>query len=182
MIRDRIDKMSVDILEFFESNDATSINLLCVLKGGFKFASDLSEEMHNNAFRRNRNIPIIMDFVVANKYANDDAIDKTCFNSYSDLSSLKNKDVLIVEDLVVTGKTLNKLVAYVESFQPRSVHVACLLVKRRPDCSGFQPDFVGFEIPNLFVVGYAIDYNDFFRDVPHVCVINNEEKKNICGV
>uniref|UniRef100_A0A095BVR6 Hypoxanthine-guanine phosphoribosyltransferase n=1 Tax=Schistosoma haematobium TaxID=6185 RepID=A0A095BVR6_SCHHA len=60
--------MSIDILETFELLNATAINLLCVLKGGFKFASDLSEKIHNTAVTRSKNIPIFMDFIVSNTY------------------------------------------------------------------------------------------------------------------
>nr|ABA40779.1 SJCHGC02124 protein [Schistosoma japonicum] len=60
--------MSVDILETFESNGATSINLLCVLKGGFKFASDLGEKIQSSAVTRGSNISIFMDFIVSSTY------------------------------------------------------------------------------------------------------------------
>nr|AAW27500.1 SJCHGC02125 protein [Schistosoma japonicum] len=177
MIKDRLEKMSVDILETFESNGATSINLLCVLKGGFKFASDLGEKIQSCAVTRGRNISIFMDFIVASTYENDVVGHETQFYPCSNFTSFQDKDVLIVEDLVDTGTTLNKLIAFIKSFNPRSVFVACLLVKRRNDCPGFQPDFVGFEVPNRFIVGYAIDYNNFFRDIPHICSINDEAKR-----
>ncbi|RTG82421.1 hypoxanthine phosphoribosyltransferase, partial [Schistosoma bovis] len=97
---------------------------------------------------------------------NDVVGHKPQFHTYTNLTSFKDKDVLIVEDLLDSGTTLSSLVPYIKSFEPRSVLVACLLVKRRQDFSEFQPDFVGFEVPNRFIVGYAIDYNDFFRDIP----------------
>ncbi|CAH8562373.1 unnamed protein product [Schistosoma guineensis] len=177
MIKDRLERMSIDILETFELLNATAINLLCVLKGGFKFASDLSEKIHNSAVTRSKNIPIFMDFIVSNTYENDVVCHEPQFHTYTNLTSFKNKDVLIVEDLLDSGTTLSSLVPYIKSFEPRSVLVACLLVKRRQDFSEFQPDFVGFEVPNRFIVGYAIDYNDFFRDIPHICSINDEAKK-----
>ncbi|TNN15099.1 Hypoxanthine-guanine phosphoribosyltransferase isoform 1 [Schistosoma japonicum] len=140
MIKDRLEKMSVDILETFESNGATSINLLCVLKGGFKFASDLGEKIQSCAVTRGRNISIFMDFIVASTYENDVVGHETQFYPCSNFTSFQDKDVLIVEDLVDTGTTLNKLIAFIKSFKPRSVFVACLLVKRRNDCPGFEPD------------------------------------------
>ncbi|KAK4470149.1 hypothetical protein MN116_005732 [Schistosoma mekongi] len=177
MIKDRLEKMSVDILETFESIGATSISLLCVLKGGFKFASDLGEKIQSSAVMRGKNISLFLDFIVASTYENDVVGHETQFYPCSNFTSFQDKDVLIVEDLVDSGTTLNKLVALIKSFKPRSVFVACLLVKRRNNCSGFQPDFVGFEVPNRFIVGYAIDYNNFFRDIPHICSINDEAKR-----
>ncbi|CAH8562385.1 unnamed protein product [Schistosoma guineensis] len=121
MIKDRYDKCST---ETFELLNATAINLLCVLKGGFKFASDLSEKIHNSAVTRSKNIPIFMDFIVSNTYENDVVCHEPQFHTYTNLTSFKNKDVLIVEDLLDSGTTLSSLVPYIKSFEPRSVLVA----------------------------------------------------------
>ena len=90
-----------------------------------------------------------------------------------DLNVLKGKNVLIVEDIIDTGKTMKRLLANLAKYEPKSVTVACLLRKRTPLSDGFQPDYVGFEIPNKYLVGYALDYNEYFRDLSHICVINN---------
>ena len=58
-------------------------------------------------------------------------------------------------------------------YEPKRIYVACLLRKRTPLSDGYVPDYVGFEIPNKFVVGYAIDYNEHFRDLRHICLIND---------
>ena len=64
----------------------------------------------------------------------------------------------------------------VQQHNPKMVEVANLLVKRTPRSIGYQPDFVGFEIPDKFVIGYALDYNEYFRDLNHVCVISETER------
>ncbi|TNN15101.1 Hypoxanthine-guanine phosphoribosyltransferase isoform 3 [Schistosoma japonicum] len=161
MIKDRLEKMSVDILETFESNGATSINLLCVLKGGFKFASDLGEKIQSCAVTRGRNISIFMDFIVASTYENDVVGHETQFYPCSNFTSFQDKDVLIVEDLVDTGTTLNKLIAFIKSFKPRSVFVACLLVKRRNDCPGFEPD-CKFSFNCLLILNYSHHFFIYF--------------------
>nr|AFJ24786.1 hypoxanthine guanine phosphoribosyltransferase-1 [Schmidtea mediterranea] len=69
-----------------------------------------------------------------------------------------------------------KLLNHLKNFNPASVKVASLLVKRTPLSIGYIPDYVGFEIPNKFLVGYALDYNDYFRDLNHICIINEEGK------
>ena len=86
--------------------------------------------------------------------------------------SLRGKNVLIVEDMIDTGRTMQKLLKTISKYEPKSVKVACLLRKRTPLSDGFVPDYVGFEIPNKYLVGYALDYNEYFRDLSHVCVIN----------
>lgn len=76
-----------------------------------------------------------------------------------------------------TGGTMIKLLNTLKKYELKSVQVASLLVKRTPLSVGYKPDYTGFEIPNDFVVGYALDYNEYFRDLGHICVINEAGKK-----
>uniref|UniRef100_A0A8C2FNF9 Un-named sa821 n=1 Tax=Cyprinus carpio TaxID=7962 RepID=A0A8C2FNF9_CYPCA len=86
--------------------------------------------------------------------------------------------VLISSQAIVdTGKTMRALLQHVETFQPKMVKVAGLLVKRVPHGAAELPDYVGFVIPNRFVVGYALDYNEYFRDLNHICVISETGKQ-----
>ena len=79
--------------------------------------------------------------------------------------------VLIVEDIIDTGNTLAKFCDILNEKAPKSVRVASLLEKRTPKSNGFKGDFVGFDIPDHFIVGYCLDYNEHFRDLDHVCVM-----------
>nr|KAF6435577.1 hypoxanthine phosphoribosyltransferase 1 [Rousettus aegyptiacus] len=83
---------------------------------------------------------------------------------------------LFLKDIIDTGKTMQTLLSLVKQHNPKMVKVASLLVKRTPRSVGYRPDFVGFEIPDKFVVGYALDYNEYFRDLNHVCVISETGK------
>lgn len=65
-----------------------------------------------------------------------------------------------------------QLLKKLEGFAPKSVKVTSLLVKKTPKSNGYIPDYVGFSIPDEFVVGYALDYNEYFRDLDHICVIS----------
>ncbi|KAL7061555.1 hypothetical protein AAHC03_01543 [Spirometra sp. Aus1] len=76
-----------------------------------------------------------------------------------------------------TGKSMLKLNEYLRSLGATSVHVSCLLLKRTHLSRGYTPDFLGFEVPDRFIVGYAIDYNECFRDLLHICSINEKAKK-----
>lgn len=89
-----------------------------------------------------------------------------------DLKSLEGRHVLLVEDIIDTGTTMSKLVPHLQSFGPATVRVASLLQKRTPKSVGFVGDFVGFSIPNKFVVGYCLDYNEVYRDMAHICIMN----------
>ncbi|KAK7483905.1 hypothetical protein BaRGS_00024789, partial [Batillaria attramentaria] len=93
------------------------------------------------------------------------------------LESLKGKNVLVVEDIIDTGKTMQQLLSLLKAVHPKSVKVASLLVKRTSKSTGYRPDYIGFEIPDQFVVGYALDYNEYFRDLNHIGVINENGKK-----
>ena len=72
-----------------------------------------------------------------------------------------------------TGTTMSKLIPALEAFGPKSVRVAALLEKRTHKSCGFKADFVGFSVPDLFVVGHNLDYNEAFREMPHICIIND---------
>ena len=88
------------------------------------------------------------------------------------LESLRGKNVLIVEDIIDTGRTMGKLLSLIENYQPKKVKVASLLVKRLEGGRKYTPNYIGFEVPDKFVVGYALDYNEYFRDLNHICVLN----------
>ncbi|NXP35724.1 PRDC1 protein, partial [Leiothrix lutea] len=83
---------------------------------------------------------------------------------------------LFYKDIVGTGRTMKVLLNNIEKYKPKMIKVASLLVKRTSRPDGYRPDYYGFEIPDLFVVGYALDYNEHFRDLNHICVINDHGK------
>ncbi|XP_062597048.1 hypoxanthine-guanine phosphoribosyltransferase-like isoform X2 [Saccostrea cucullata] len=72
---------------------------------------------------------------------------------------------------------MQKLLALLQNVKPKCIKVASMLVKRTTRSSGYKPDYTGFEIPDIFIVGYALDYNEYFRDLNHVCEINEAGKK-----
>ncbi|NXI55456.1 PRDC1 protein, partial [Chloroceryle aenea] len=84
--------------------------------------------------------------------------------------------LMFSKDIVGTGRTMKVLLNNIEKYKPKMIKVASLLVKRTSRPDGYRPDYYGFEIPDLFVVGYALDYNEHFRDLNHICVINDHGK------
>ncbi|XP_029864400.1 phosphoribosyltransferase domain-containing protein 1 isoform X3 [Aquila chrysaetos chrysaetos] len=151
IIVDRTERLAKDIMQDIGDND---IVVLCVLKGGYKFCADLVEHIKNLSRNSERFISMKVDFVRLKSYHN----------------------VLIVEDIVGTGRTMKVLLNNIEKYKPKMIKVASLLVKRTSRPDGYRPDYYGFEIPDLFVVGYALDYNEHFRDLNHICVINDHGK------
>lgn len=86
-----------------------------------------------------------------------------------------DRDVLLVDDIFDTGRTLEKVVQLIQSYGPRSVRSAVLLRKLGRQEVESKPDFVGFDIPDLFVVGYGLDYRDHYRNLPCVAAIEPED-------
>jgi hypoxanthine phosphoribosyltransferase len=85
--------------------------------------------------------------------------------------------VLIVEDIIDTGRTIVKLINRLKCFSPKQIKTCSLLVKRTPLSNGFMPEYSGFSIPEKFVVGYALDLNEHFRDLEHICVFKESSLK-----
>ncbi|VDN15262.1 unnamed protein product [Dibothriocephalus latus] len=168
LIKDRIEKVAIQIIESFENDNAQSISMICVLKGGFKFFADLIDALERTIRARGTSIPIATDFVRVKSYVNAQSGPSVYLSGVENVESYRGKDILIVEDIVDTGRTMSNLNKYLRTLNARSVRVVSLLVKRTPLSCGYRPDFAGFEIPDEFVVGYALDYNDYFRDL-HVC-------------
>ncbi|CAH8551991.1 unnamed protein product [Schistosoma intercalatum] len=195
MIENRLERMSIDILSEYEKSGVQSVYVICILKGGFKFASDLFKALQEYSFTRRNYIKVSIDFVAASTY--DDSVGHdTKITPCTNMEKFRDKDVLIVEDMVDTGTSLNELERFVKKYEPKSVRSACcaitcvdvifqlnhsLLVKRIAEVPGYKPTYVGFEVPNVFIVGYGIDYNDRFRELPHVCAVNDEGKREFLG-
>ena len=174
LIDDRTAKLAMDIREQLSDEPLVC---LCVLKGGYKFLADLVDCLKSINTVQNVPMPLKVDFIRLKSYVDDKAGADVEVIGGDALESLRGKNVLIVEDIIDTGKTMQCLLKKLESHQPKTVTVVSLLVKRTPLSCGYRPDFVGFEIPNHFVVGYALDYNEYFRDLSHVCVINEDGKQ-----
>ncbi|XP_058292594.1 phosphoribosyltransferase domain-containing protein 1 isoform X1 [Hylobates moloch] len=170
----RIERLAKDIMKDIGYSD---IMVLCVLKGGYKFCADLVEHLKNISRNSDRFVSMKVDFIRLKSYRNDQSMGEMQIIGGDDLSTLAGKNVLIVEDVVGTGRTMKALLSNIEKYKPNMIKVASLLVKRTPRSDGFRPDYAGFEIPNLFVVGYALDYNEYFRDLNHICVINEHGKE-----
>ena len=137
--------------------------LISILKGGVVFLSDLMRAI---------SIPHHIDFLQVSSYAGGT---KTTgmVRIMSDLgTNIAGRDVLLVEDIIDTGLTLEYLLKQLQIRQPRSLRVCALLSKTEARVIDVPIDFLGFEIPNEFVVGYGLDYDEKYRNLPYIGVLD----------
>ncbi|MDD3236611.1 MAG: hypoxanthine phosphoribosyltransferase [Candidatus Gastranaerophilales bacterium] len=143
-----------------EFKDAQELIVICVLKGAVMFCCD---------FAKHISIPLQMEFIRISSYGNDShssnhlkAIDLT-------LPMMKDKNVLIVEDIVDTGLTAKFLIDLIQmEHAPKKLRFVSLLNKTCARKIDINPDIAGFEIDNKFVVGYGLDYKGYYRNLPYI--------------
>ncbi|CAD7945865.1 unnamed protein product [Amoebophrya sp. A25] len=179
LLNDRIEKLAIDMRKAYGDEE---LHILCVLKGSRGFFSKLleifdrihkySQAAHCESSQYHR-APYMEHYVRLKSYHNTESTGKLHVQS-DDLTTLSGKHVLIVEDIIDTGNTLTKFCDHLKDFAPKSIKIASLLEKRTPKSCGFLGDWVGFSVPDVFIVGYCLDYNEHFRDLDHVCVMNKK--------
>uniref|UniRef100_W5M8C7 Hypoxanthine phosphoribosyltransferase n=2 Tax=Lepisosteus oculatus TaxID=7918 RepID=W5M8C7_LEPOC len=174
LIMDRTERLARDIIQEI---GGYHIVALCVLKGGYTFFADLLNYI--KALNRNsdNSLPLTVDFIRLKNYGKHESTSNVKIIGGDELSTLRGKNVLIVEDIVETGRTIQALLSLLNGHKPNMVKVVSLLVKRTPRNLGYRPDYIGFEIPDKFFVGYALDYNEYFRDLSHICLLSERGKQ-----
>jgi hypoxanthine phosphoribosyltransferase len=178
LIMDRVERLAKLIVDDIAPENPNGLLVLCVLKGGHQFFADLINQIKKLNTRLGRSVPLSLDFIKVRSYHNMEQSSQIKISMTSEeLTDLRGKHVLVVEDIIDTGRTMKKLLECLNSYNPSSVKVASLLLKKTPLSNGYIPDYVGFAIPDEFVVGYALDYNEHFRDLDHICVISEHGKK-----
>jgi hypoxanthine phosphoribosyltransferase len=137
--------------------------LICVLKGGVSFLVDLM---------RSLTVPHEIDFMAISSYGGRRTESSGVVQIVMDLSaSIEGRDVLIVEDIIDSGRTLDYLLRMLGTRNPASLRVCVLLTKPSRREIDVPLDYVGFEIPDKFVVGYGLDYDERYRNLPFVGVL-----------
>ena len=155
LIEDRIKKLASEIREVY--GDRT-ITMLVILRGAFRYAKDLVDAMDKLQYSRTSYHPYDLEFIRVKSYTGDQQAGVNI--SGLDVNTLRGKDVLIVEDMIDSGRTMEKLLEALNAVGCASLRVTTLVVKRNPQGTGYIPDFVGFSLPNDWIVGYHTDYND----------------------
>ena len=120
-------------------------------------------------------IPCSIDFMVVSSYGGSNTVTSGLVKIIKDLDGdLSGKDVLIVEDILDTGVTLSNLVPMLKMRNPNSVKICTILDKPSRRKADIQPDYEGFQVPDEFVVGYGLDYDEKYRNLPYVGVLKPE--------
>lgn len=138
--------------------------LISVLKGSFIFIADLC---------RSITIPVIFEFMAVSSYGAS-MQSSGVVRITKDLDcNIENKDVIIIEDIIDSGRTLNYLIKNLKARNPKTLEVCTLLDKNVPGKVKNQVKYKGFDIPNEFVVGYGLDYSENYRNLPFIGYIEN---------
>lgn len=138
--------------------------IVCTLRGAFVFAADLIRRL---------DLPLTVEFMSASSYGSG-TVSSGKINIKLDIEeNIAGRDVLIVEDILDSGNTLSHLIEELSSRSPASLKLCVLLDKpeRRKPGVDLHPDYLGFTIPDEFVVGYGLDYNQHYRNLPYIGVL-----------
>ena len=143
------------------------VHLICILKGGVFFACELAKRI---------TVPVSLDFMQVSSYG-DGTKSSGIVRIKKDLDdSLEGKEVIIVEDIIDTGKTLHYLIPLLEHREPASIKLCALLSKPDRREVPINIDYLGFDIPDEFVIGYGLDYAQKYRNLPFIGILDPGEE------
>ena len=161
-VREGVKRLAREITETYGE---TPLTIVGVLTGSVVLLADIIREL---------NMPLRVGVVQASSYR--DGTERRSLIINSDLMlDIANQNTLIVDDIFDTGHTLVELIAKMEKLGPTSIRTAVLLRKLGQQQVDTEPDFVAFDIPNKFVVGYGLDYRDEYRNLPYVASLDPED-------
>lgn len=159
----KVAELGAQISADYEGKD---LLLVSILKGAVVFMADLMRAV---------SIPCGIDFMVVSSYGGANTSSTGLVKIIKDLDQdLSGKDVLIVEDILDTGITLSHLMPMLQMRKPNSLHLCTILSKPSRRKADIEPDYCGFEVPDEFVVGYGLDYDEKYRNLPYVGVLKPE--------
>ncbi len=163
-LRDGIDRLAKELRDHYQGRPLTIVG---VLIGSVVFLSDLIRRI---------DLPLRLELVQARSYRGNNTRPGPLVLNLDLLSSdVRGRDVLLVDDIFDTGNTLWELLPQIDDLGPTSVRTAVLLRKQGRCEVPLQPNYVAFDIPNVFVVGYGLDYQDMYRNLPYVAELEPSE-------
>lgn len=177
-VRNRIKTMAKEIRDDYHNRD---LLLVCILNGAYQFFTDLVHYI-DGASQTGDN-PFYFKFLPVNSYKDDKSTGTLNIGEF-DPRVVTGKDLLIVEDIVDSGNTAvgkkfvpgvkptGGLFQYFMEHNPHSIEMASMTVKRTTASNGFKPKYSGFSVPDKFLVGYGLDFNQRFRTLNHICVVS----------
>lgn len=160
-IQDRVKELAKEISADYEGKEILAV---CILKGAFMFFSDIVKRIQ---------VPMNIDFLVASSYIKTATTGKV--KIHADVrEDIKGKHVIVFEDIIDTGLTLKYIKDVLLSRKPASLKVCAFLDKKTHRHVALKPDYVGYEIPDEYVVGYGLDYDNKYRNLPYIAAFKKE--------
>ena len=153
----RIKELAEKISKDYKNEE---IVLVCILKGAVYFSVELSKKITNNT--------VILDFMKVSSYGNNTETTGKINLKLDTSIELENKNVIIVEDIIDSGLTLNYLYDYLKKKNPKTLKICVLLDKKERRKKDIKVDYTGFETEDKFVVGYGLDYQEKYRNLPYI--------------
>lgn len=158
-IQERVKKLAKEISRDFNEKD---LILVSILKGSVVFLSDLLRWIE---------LPCSIDFMSVSSYGNSSQSSGVVRVSMDLRENPEGKDLLLIEDILDTGLTMKYLVNNLKTRKPKSIKVCAFLDKLENRKTEIEADYVGFKIPNHFVVGYGLDYSEHYRNLPYIGIL-----------
>jgi hypoxanthine phosphoribosyltransferase len=158
-IQGRVDELARQMMRDYGHRPVTIVG---VLTGSILFLADLMRRL---------DLPLRIALIQASSYRGAATRPGELHVQADLLPDLRGRDLLLIDDILDTGHTLDHLIKYMRTLDPASLRVAVLLRKRGRQEVPLEPDYCGFEIPDEFVVGYGLDYNDEHRNLPYIGVM-----------
>src|SRR5205809_3220836 len=156
-IQSSIDQLAVEISE---REAGRPLTVIAVMTGSIIFLADLIRKL---------DMPLRVGVIQARSYL---GTERGALSVNADmLPEVAGRDVLVIDDIFDTGHTLLEVLSFLDDLGPRSVRTAVLVLKQGKQRVALRPDYVGFEIPEVFVVGYGLDYNDAYRNLPYLAAL-----------
>lgn len=160
----KIAELGAQISKDYEGEE---IYLLCILKGGVFFTTELAKYI---------TVPVSLDFMAVSSYGSQMRSSGNV-RIIKDLDTpIEGKNVIVVEDIIDTGRTLSYLLENLQQRKPKSLKLCTLLDKPEERVTDVTVDYVGFQIPNEFVIGYGLDYDQFYRNLPYIAAVESIEE------
>jgi hypoxanthine phosphoribosyltransferase len=164
-IERRVAELGTELKRVYGNEELTFIS---IMNGAILFTADLLRQIDN---------PVRLDCIRISSYGNSTESHGTPKLVHSLMLDVTGRHVLLVDDILDTGKTLSLVAGMIRGLQPASIRVCVLLDKAGRRQVPFEADFVGFKIPDKFVVGYGLDYAERYRNLPSIGVLKAERQK-----
>jgi hypoxanthine phosphoribosyltransferase len=150
--------------EIREREGHKPLTVIAVMTGSIIFLADLVRKLE---------MPLRIGVIQARSYSGTER--GSLAINVDMLPEIAGRDVLVLDDIFDTGHTLLEVLSLLDEYKPKSLRSAVLVLKRGKQRVNVQPDYVGLEIPDVFVVGYGLDYNDAYRNLPHLAALESQD-------